>query len=476
MAMDNIKRFGLGDMSVPEMVCKSSPARRRMKTRILLVWLIAVTGWTAHCQNPVLEVYINKGIASNHALKQRQLDYNQSLVALKEARGLFFPDVSLSARYTVADGGRVITFPVGDLLNPVYTTLNFPMEVENQEFRFYRPKEQETKLTLVQPIYNSDLIHNARIREEYSKLARVDMEQYKRNLIREIKTAYYNYQKAWYLAALVDSTLLLVMENHRVSKTLYENDLVTVDAVYRSEAEVSSVRVQQARARGQVQSARSYFNFLINRPLDSDIERYAEEPADLLISLEAAQEEAVNHREEMTSVKRYQALNAHKRRMQQGNATPDLFGMVDYGFQGEEYSFTGSDDFVLASVVLRWQLFQGMSNRNKIRQTRIEGEKLVQVMGETEQKIRMQVIDQYYKVLAAYQAIEAAEKQVSAAEKAFSYIDRKYRENQATLLAFIDARTSYTSAKSNLIITVNDYFIQQAGLEFAMAGINLENY
>lgn len=461
---------------------KFNHVRIRMKTTFMIICLIAAFALKIHCQNPVLEAYISEGVASNLALQQRQLDYNQSLVALKEARGLFFPDVSLNARYTVADGGRVISFPVGDLLNPVYNTLNLLtgssqfMEVENQEFSFYRPREHETKLTLVQPIFNSDLIYNTRIREEYANLARVDMEQYKRNLIREIKTAYYNYQKAWYLGTLLDSTLLLVTENHRVSKTLYENNMVTVDAVYRSEAEVSSVRVEQARARSQVQSARSYFNFLINRPLDSEIERYSEEPADFLISLEAAQEEALSNREEMTAVKRYQALNAHKRKMQQGHSTPDLFGMVDYGFQGEEYSFTGSDDFVLASLVLRWQLFQGMTNRNKVRQTIIEGEKLVQVLDETGQKIRMQVIDQYYKALAAYEAIGAARKQVSAAEKAFTIIDRKYRENQSTLLEFIDARTSLTSAKSNLIITINEYFIRQASLEFAMAGINIEKY
>lgn len=453
-----------------------------MKITFTAISVIFVTTVTVYCQNPVLENYIREGIASNHALKQRQLDYNQSLAALREARGLFFPDVSLNARYTVADGGRVISFPVGDLLNPVYNTLNLLTgsnqfgEVENQEFNFYRPKEHETKLSLVQPIYNSDLIYNARIREEYVILARVDMEQYKRSLIREIKSAYYTYQKAWYLLNLMDSTLLLVLENQRVSQALYENEMATIDAVYRSAAEVSSVRVEQARARSQEQSARAYFNFLINRPLDSEIERYTEEPADLLISLDAAQDEAVNNREEVSAVQRYQALNAHKRRLQQGNVTPDLFGVIDYGFQGEEYSFTGEDDFVLASLVLKWQLFQGMSNRNKIRQTFIEGEKLVQVLDETEQKIRMQVIDQYYKALAAYEAIEAAGKQVDAAEKAYVIIDRKYRENQATLLAFIDARTSLTSAKSNLIITVNEYFTRQAELEFAMAGINLEKY
>jgi len=127
---------------------------------------------------------------SNNGLKQKQLDYAGDLSALKDAKGLFFPDISMHARYTVSRGGRTIEFPVGDLLNPVYSTLNlltasevFP-QIENQEFSFYRPTEHETKLSLVQPIFSSDIVHNYRIRKQYTEIARIDLEQYKRELIK----------------------------------------------------------------------------------------------------------------------------------------------------------------------------------------------------------------------------------------------------------------------------------------------------
>ena len=119
-----------------------------------------------------LQGYIAIGLENNLALKQRQSGYQQSLEALKEARGLFYPSVSLNARYTVSEGGRVIEFPVGDLMNPVYSTLNqltssnmFPM-LENQEIKFLRPTEHETKIRLVQPVLNTDLYYNAKIKKE----------------------------------------------------------------------------------------------------------------------------------------------------------------------------------------------------------------------------------------------------------------------------------------------------------------------
>jgi len=445
-------------------------------TALLLFAIISAFG-----QNPVLEKYIQEGLQSNLALKQLQLDYSKSMAALREARGYFYPQISVNARYTVADGGRVISFPVGDLLNPVYNTLNqlttnrFP-EVENQEFSFYRPKEHETKITLIQPLYNSDLIHNVKIRKDYTDLAGVDADQYRRELIREIKKAYHNYLKAFYMESLADSTMVLVKENLRVNRSLFRNDLVTIDAVYRSEAEVSKVEAESARAAGMMKSAAAWFNFLLNRPLDSEIEISNEPVPGVLISLGDMQASALRDREELEMIREYISLNTHRLKLEKGAATPDLFGTVDYGFQGEVYSFTNEDDFVLASLVLRWQLFQGFSTRNKIQQSRIEGEKLENALEEAEQRIRLQVIADYNAVHAANKALQAAEQQLISARKAFSMIDRKYRENKATLLEFIDARTSFTAAQSNRIICRNEFFIKMADLEYSSASLDTEKY
>ena len=96
-------------------------------------------------ESEILDSYIREGLSNNLALQQKTASYNQSLAALKEARGMFMPSISLNARYTVAEGGRTIVFPVGDLLNPVYSTLNAltsslppdqqfpPIQIENEE-------------------------------------------------------------------------------------------------------------------------------------------------------------------------------------------------------------------------------------------------------------------------------------------------------------------------------------------------------
>ena len=73
---------------------------------------------------PALDGYISEALKNNNALKRQQFELDRSLLALKEARTLFLPSVTLLGDYTRAAGGRTIDLPIGDLLNPVYNTLN----------------------------------------------------------------------------------------------------------------------------------------------------------------------------------------------------------------------------------------------------------------------------------------------------------------------------------------------------------------
>ena len=453
-----------------------------MKYSFLLTAALGLSCTILQAQNSYLDSYIREGLESNKGLKQKQLDYASDLSALKEAKGMFFPDISMNARYTVAKGGRTIEFPVGDMLNPVYSTLNmltateaFP-QIENQEFAFYRPTEHETKLSLVQPIFNSDIVQNYRIKKQYAEISRIDVERYQRELIKEITKAYYEYKKAHNLLALADTSLSLVKENLRVSQKLFENDRVTKDAVYRSESELSKVEVQRAQANNFVEASRAYFNFLLNRSLTEPVELIPESPVPPLVPLEDATRLALQNRNELQQIEGYKRLNKHVTSLQKGKNIPGVFGVVDYGFQGEQYRFTSEDDFMLASLVMKWNLFQGNVNRQKVHQSRIESEKLEELYMQTEQQISLEVINNFYGLRAAYESVESAGKQTSSAIRAYELINRKYLEGQSSLLELIDARTNVTSAAANSIVATSEYYSRLADFEYAMGANGLENY
>ena len=437
----------------------------------------------AIAQDSFLDGYITEGLQNNLSLQQIQGDYEKSLHALNSARGLFYPDLGIDARYTLARGGRIIEFPVGDMLNPVYSTLNqltqsnqFP-QLENEEFPFYRPKEQETKISLVQPVFSPEILYNYRIEKEKLTIAGTDVTIYKRELIREIKTAYYNYLKTVYLQQLIGETLDLLEENLRVSKSLFENDLVTSDVVYRSEAELQKVIQSQAEAEKANRTAIAYFNFLLNRSLDQDIQfpeyRGTYEP-DQKVEDNREILTGINSREELKQLDTYMDINESYTKLLQSSNYPSVFLAANYGFQGEEYSFTRDDDFLLASVVLQWNLFQGFKNRADVQQAKISASQLELKQQEIQKQIELQIISAYYDMMAAVKSVYASRTQVKSSEKAFRVVNEKFRLGQAPLIEYIDAQTTMGTSKQNLIIAFFDYKIKEAEYERVTASRSIQ--
>jgi outer membrane protein TolC len=143
--------------------------------------------------------------------------------------------------------------------------------------------------------------------------------------------------------------------------------------------------------------------------------------------------------------------------------------VADYGFQGETYEFNRDQDYLQASVVLNWKLFQGFQNRAKIREAYVQKEILDKQLEEARSRIELEVTSTLIGLRAAEIGLVAAESQVKSAREGFRLVNRKYNEGQSTLVEFLDARTSLTQAEANLIISRYTYLSDFAEFEKEIA-------
>ena len=74
-------------------------------------------------QTNSLDKYIHAGQENNLVLQRKNVDVKKAWYSLKNAESLFLPTVSFQGSYQTGAGGRSISLPVGELINPVYTTL-----------------------------------------------------------------------------------------------------------------------------------------------------------------------------------------------------------------------------------------------------------------------------------------------------------------------------------------------------------------
>ena len=422
--------------------------------------------------------YVEIGLKSNLLLKQQEFSLKKSLQALKEAKGMFWPSVSIEARYSRAGGGRVIEFPVGDLVNPIHLTLNqllgaqglvpgFPGNIPNETIPFLREEEHETKLRIVQPVFQPGIYYNLKIKKDLTGIEKAKLKVFKRQLTADIKTAYFNYMKALKVKDLLVETRGLLEENLRLSESLFKNHKETEEVVFRSKAELSHLDQQQAEAEKNVQLAVSYFNFLLNRPLDTEIEidSGGGKPVYKEYELKELISRALRHRSEFLQVRGAIEAANHTAGLHKSSILPSVTAVLDYGFQGETYSFTGKDDYWMGSLVLSWNLFRGGQDAAKKNQALYQKKRLETQHLELENKIKLQVKEAFYNLEVARKAVISTGDALNSSKEAFFIVSKKYREGMVPQIEYMKARNDFTAAGINNIIAIYDYYIKEARLE-----------
>ena len=431
-----------------------------------------------YSDNGILDKYIVEAIDNNLALKQQDFSLQKSLAALHEARGLFLPSIDVIARYSRAGGGRTIDFPIGDLVNPIHQILNellqeqrFPGDLENVNTSLLREKEHDTKIQIVQPVFQPSIYYNCKIKSNLHDIEKAAKDAFTRQLAADVKTAYYNYLKTLQIIGLYDKTYALLEENLRVSKSLFDNQKVTQEVVFRAKAELSELEQGKAEATKNRDLAAAFFNFLLNRPLDKAIEIDDLEPTPVDDDFELAKAEslALKNRDEIKQMRMAVKAANNGARLSKTAYLPGVSFVFDYGFQGEKYSFTSDDDFWMASMVLQWNLFNGFQDKSKVNQFRAEKRKLESRLNELQKQIKLQVRQAHLNLIAADKSIIASSDRQSSARKSFEIVNKKYQQGMVPQIEFLDARATMTRAEINHIIATYDYYICQAEQEKVLA-------
>jgi len=427
----------------------------------------------------VVENYVAEGLRSNLALQGETLEVEKAAQALAEARARFFPQLSFEARYTRADGGRVIDVPLGTALNPVYSTLNELLVAQGQPARFpqisdttipfLRPEEQDTRLVLRQPIYAPAIPAAVRAQRALLDASSFNRMAIARALRRDITIAYVDWLKARSSVEIVSASEALLRENLRVNESLFRNGKITEDLVLRARAELLDVEQQKREAENLATQARSYFNFLLNRPLQTEIE--VTSPPNEAEASEAALEQlwsiALNRRPEIAQLEQLRRASEEQVRIARKQKWPTLSLGIDAGTQGEDYRFGDGYNFGTASLTFTWRIFDGGGDTARVHQARVAERQLVLQQEEIAQQIRLEVQQSYDRLMTARDSLATAAARVEAARAGFRIASRKRDEGVISQVEFIDARSALTRAELNHNVTRYNVLARRAELEYA---------
>lgn len=439
---------------------------------------IAADAWPA--VPAPLDALVEEAWRSNLALAGQGVEVERAAARLAEARSRFLPRLDLAARYSVADGGRTIDVPIGDLLNGAYGTLNQYLAgqglpprfgaVENQSIPLLRSSEQETKLRVTQPLYAPAIAHGARAARDGLAAREAQRTAYRRQLRAEVLEAYFRHAQAAAGVAIYTSAGELVGESLRVNRALAAQDRVTDDIVLRAEAEAATVHQQLADAAKTRDLARGYLNFLLNRPLATPVPELGETAVrDYSLALERLELPGLGtgQREELAALASARAAAGESADALAVRRRPVLALAVEGGIQGESYR-TGTDArYAMGSVVFDWNLFDGGERRNAAAQLRADERRLALQQEETRLQFDLQLQEARDEFLVARSALATAGLRRNAAREAYRLVARRETAGLANQVTVLDARTTLTSAELNFVTTRARMAIAAARLDRA---------
>lgn len=410
----------------------------------------------------VADALVAEALESSLGLDRAEANVDQRLALLDQARAKYLPQVDLYLRFSEADGGREIEVPALDL-----------------NFQFQRDREQDSYVRLSQPIYDARIAAQKRGAQHVYDASRYGLEAYQRRLARDVRQAYYRWLATRESVGVLEATAALAKENERVNDSLYRNGTVTRDLLLRAEAEHLEITQQILRARAAEDLARRYLNLLCNAPLEREPEAVAVNDTDLPhLALgmprdrgTALEELAVNRRAELRELEAGVAAAGESEQAARAAFKPQLALAVDAGTQGEEWNYSDEDPYVLASFILRFNLFNGGGDRAAIRAARAQSAELTAGRALAEQQIRIEVQEAITDLEVAEASLETAGRRVEAADAAYTIVAKKRDLGQVSPAEYLDAQRALTQARLNGNVTRFQALGALAQVEYAIGGL-----
>jgi outer membrane protein TolC len=424
-----------------------------------------------------LEGWVELALERNLALRAAEAVNATFRAGADDALSGLLPSVRLNARYSVADGGRIIPIPVGDLVNPIYGALEtlpqfapgtFP-SVANDEVPFFLDRELDARIELRQSVFRPEAWAGSRAANAREAAADEDLSVARAAVRREVEAAWYALRSAEQGVAILESALVVVDEALRTAEVRADAEEITLDEVLRLRAERLDVVQQGTEARATFATARAAFNRLLDRPLDAPVDTPAgvnEGTVAAAFAHVGIREAEVRDRLEETRTR----LEARARRVRPelrslGHGVdaasagvdaaaarwlPTLDLAVDLGAQGRDFALEQGGPFVLASAVVSWDLWTSGRRSARQEQAELELRRLELLRADAELGVRLEVRTALDEVHLALVSRDVAEQRVAAATEAFRLTERRYREGLALPVTLLDARDARTRAELDL--------------------------
>ncbi len=437
--------------------------------------LIAATGTAVHAEEMVKALSLPDSI--NLALKQSVLIHaaregvKGAEARRKEAFTGFLPRFSTSYSYTRLNADPTMTSPGASLNLPApIGTVTMP----SSTYQAGTKDNYNWNVEVTQPLFaGGGILANYQANRIGADIARFDEIATVLDIIQEVKIAYFDVLKAGRILAVARQSFERLTVHRDMAQAFYDVGAIPKNDLLQAEVELANGRQLLLRAENGVEIAKSKFNTLLRREINTPVEvedilndRPFEKPlADCIAA-------ALKNRPEIGSY----ALRLEQAkilvRQVRSEYYPNVALIANYAKYGDTPGVAGSpykdqeNWYVMATA--KWNFWEWGKTKNRVEAGLSREAQAADVLTNIRDKIILEVKNAFLLLQEAAKQIQVAKKAIEQAEENFRINTERYREQVGTSTEVIDAQTLLTKTRSDHDNSLGDYSISRARLERAM--------
>ncbi|MEM9929387.1 MAG: TolC family protein, partial [Bacteroidota bacterium] len=297
---------------------------------------------------------------------------------------------------------------------------------------------------LLQPLIGREVaLRQAQVLE-----ARAATEVLENEVRRQVRELYFAWLQSLEGQRIIDSSKVVLEELLRVNQVLVNNDKVTADAVYRTEAELANLAGQAAGLQQQASLAQAALNRLLARDLSTPLA--AMPLAELPTSPAAFTKLSTRARAQRPELKQLDAGTESLVRfeeLQDAGRRPTLGAFLNAGAQGFFSGDLQDHPYASGGLAFSWNLYDGKKRDLQKQQTRVKREQLQQQRADAARGIELQVWQATQRITNERAQLAATQQREQAAAASAQIVAARYRNQNVLLIEYLDARNEVTTAQ-----------------------------
>ena len=422
-------------------------------------FIIFITISFCYAQNYSLEQAVEVALQNKEALKASALELNASKQDIRSSYSGILPSVRITGSTTES------TFPEqaigfnqssGEILNNVSSITS-----------------ASSSFSITQNIYDGGIWwNNIRLAKNNFRITEQFDRQIKTNIIRNVHFAYFNYLKAIQLLDVSRSKLMSSQQQLTLVQQQYDLGSAKKTDLLKAEVRFGQARIDVITNDASVKSA--YRNLknamgLINSDQDFTIEE-VEKPLELIPEFETGFE-LVQKFNPSVKAKQYQIMSAKlNTKLARGSRLPVISLSASSSGADENLGDAISNSYgdkqrTNASLSISIPIYTGNSISSRIQKAKIgvdkqESEYLTQL-----EDLSVQLEDYLDQLNNYIEVIPINETVLESAEEDLKLSQVRYSQGSTTILEVLNAQVSVVQARSSLVRSKYDAFIQQANLK-----------